>query len=68
MFVLHFGSSTFEATVFTIGDEIVEAESTAGDTSLGGKEFTNALVSHVVKRLNLDRTSKEQRRTLFPIC
>jgi heat shock 70kDa protein 1/2/6/8 len=43
------GGGTFDVSLLTIDDGIFEVKATAGDTHLGGEDFDNRLVSHVVQ-------------------
>ncbi|XP_009600436.1 heat shock cognate 70 kDa protein 2-like [Nicotiana tomentosiformis] len=46
--IFDLGGGTLDVSVLTIGDNIIEVKATAGDTHLGGKDFDNKLVNHVV--------------------
>jgi len=43
------GGGTFDVSLLTIDDGIFEVKATAGDTHLGGEDFDNRLVSHVIQ-------------------
>merc|ERR1712100_464951 len=43
------GGGTFDVSLLTIDDGIFEVKSTAGDTPLGGEDFDNRIVSHVIQ-------------------
>jgi L1 cell adhesion molecule like protein len=43
------GGGTFDVSLLTIDDGIFEVKATAGDTHLGGEDFDNRLVSHVLQ-------------------
>ena len=43
------GGGTCDVSLLTIDDGIVEVKATAGDTHLGGEDFDNRLVSHVLQ-------------------
>ena len=47
--VFDLGGGTFDVSILEVGDGIFEVLSTAGDTSLGGDDFDNVLVSWLVK-------------------
>jgi L1 cell adhesion molecule like protein len=47
--VFDLGGGTFDVSLLTIDDGIVEVKATAGDTHLGGKDFDNRLVSWCVQ-------------------
>ena len=43
------GGGTFDVSLLTIDDGIFEVKATAGDTHLGGEDFDNRIVSHVIQ-------------------
>jgi molecular chaperone DnaK len=47
--VFDLGGGTFDVSILEVGDGIFEVLSTAGDTSLGGDDFDNALVNWLIK-------------------
>lgn len=49
--VLDLGGGTFDVTVLEILEGVVEIQATAGDTRLGGEDFTEALVEDLRARL-----------------
>ena len=51
--VFDLGGGTFDVTVVEYQDSFVEVRSSTGDNRLGGEDFTEALVSHVLDALNL---------------
>jgi heat shock protein 1/8 len=46
--IFDLGGGTFDVSLLTIEDGIFEVRSTAGDTHLGGEDFDNRLVNHMV--------------------
>jgi len=44
--VLDLGGGTFDVTLLTIEEHIIEVKATAGDAYLGGEDFDNRLVDH----------------------
>ena len=46
--VYDLGGGTFDVSVLTVDDGFFEVLATGGDTHLGGEDFDNALVQHVV--------------------
>ena len=46
--VYDLGGGTFDISILEIGDGVFEVKSTNGDTSLGGEDFDNAIVDHVL--------------------
>ncbi|RXG72170.1 Heat shock 70 kDa protein [Armadillidium vulgare] len=47
--IFDLGGGTFDVSVLSIEDGIFEVKSTAGDTHLGGEDFDNRLVNHLVQ-------------------
>src|SRR6187402_1561894 len=45
--VFDLGGGTFDVSILTVGDGVVEVRSTAGDTHLGGDDFDRRLVDHL---------------------
>ena len=54
--VLDLGGGTFDVTVLEIIEGIIEIQSSAGDTSLGGDDFTNALAEQIRERAQREET------------
>ncbi|XP_038626034.1 heat shock cognate 71 kDa protein-like [Tachyglossus aculeatus] len=46
--ILDLGGGTFDVSILTIRDGILEVKSTAGDTQLGGEDFDNRVVNHFI--------------------
>ena len=47
--IFDLGGGTFDVSVLTIEDGIFEVKSTSGDTHLGGEDFDNRLVTHLIQ-------------------
>ncbi|XP_063719838.1 heat shock-related 70 kDa protein 2-like [Symsagittifera roscoffensis] len=47
--IFDLGGGTFDVSILTIEDGIFEVKSTAGDTHLGGEDFDNRLVKHLIE-------------------
>ena len=47
--VFDLGGGTFDVSVLEIGDGVVEVKATSGDNHLGGDDWDQALVDHIVK-------------------
>ena len=47
--IFDLGGGTFDVSVLTIEDGMFEVKSTAGDTHLGGEDFDNRLVKHLIE-------------------
>jgi molecular chaperone DnaK len=52
--VYDLGGGTFDISVLELADGIFHVRSTNGDTFLGGEDFDNALVSHLVELFSTD--------------
>ncbi|NYI04281.1 molecular chaperone DnaK [Allostreptomyces psammosilenae] len=48
--VFDLGGGTFDVSLLEIGEGVVEVKSTAGDTHLGGDDWDQRIVDHLVKR------------------
>jgi molecular chaperone DnaK len=57
--VYDLGGGTFDIAVMKVGDKRLEVIATAGDTFLGGEDFDNVIVQHV-----LDRYEKQTQQKL----
>nr|APD30498.1 heat shock 70kDa protein 1a [Lateolabrax maculatus] len=47
--IFDLGGGTFDVSILTIEDGIIEVKATAGDTHLGGEDFDNRMVNHFVE-------------------
>jgi molecular chaperone DnaK len=52
--VFDLGGGTFDVSVLTVGDGVVEVRSTAGDTHLGGDDFDRRIVDHLADEFQRD--------------
>jgi len=50
--VFDLGGGTFDVSLLEIGDGVIEVKSTSGDNKLGGDDWDNKLVEHLVKQFN----------------
>ncbi|MEO0454914.1 MAG: molecular chaperone DnaK [Verrucomicrobiota bacterium] len=50
--VYDLGGGTFDISILSIGDGVFEVMSTNGDTHLGGDDWDNALIDHIVDEFN----------------
>ena len=48
------GGGTFDISILEIQKGVFEVKSTNGDTFLGGEDFDNALVNHMVEEFRKD--------------
>src|SRR2546423_4240860 len=46
--VYDLGGGTFDVSILELGDGVFEVKSTNGDTHLGGEDFDNNIVEHLV--------------------
>ncbi|XP_057756648.1 heat shock cognate 70 kDa protein-like [Arachis stenosperma] len=49
VFIFDLGGGTFDVSLVTIEGDNIEVKATAGDTHLGGEDFDNRMVSHLVQ-------------------
>jgi len=47
--VFDLGGGTFDITILEIGDDVFEVKSTNGDTHLGGDDFDQVIMDHIVE-------------------
>ena len=71
--IFDLGGGTFDVSILNIDDGIFEVKSTSGDTHLGGEDFDNRIVDHMVKvvkqKHKVDLTSnKRAMRRLRTAC
>ena len=52
--VYDLGGGTFDISILEIGDGVVEVKSTNGDTFLGGEDFDQAIIEHLVTEFKKD--------------
>ncbi len=52
--VIHFGGGTFDVSLLEISDGVVEVKATCGDNGLGGDDWDQRIVDHLVKRFTDD--------------
>jgi len=57
--IFDLGGGTFDVSVLAIDDGMFEVKSTAGDTHLGGEDFDNRLVDHLVKEFTRKNKGKD---------
>ena len=48
IFVYDLGGGTFDVSILELGDGVFEVLSTSGDNNLGGDDFDNAIVNHLI--------------------
>jgi molecular chaperone DnaK len=68
--VFDLGGGTFDVSILTVGDGVVEVRSTAGDTHLGGDDFDRRLVDHLADQFKAEngidlRTDPQALQRLF---
>jgi molecular chaperone DnaK len=52
--VFDLGGGTFDVSLLTVGDGVVEVRATAGDTHLGGDDFDRRIVDHLADEFKRD--------------
>ncbi|MEV7010874.1 molecular chaperone DnaK [Streptosporangium sp. NPDC051022] len=68
--VFDLGGGTFDVSILTIGDGVVEVRATAGDTHLGGDDFDRRIVDYLADEFQRDngidlRTDPQALQRLF---
>lgn len=53
--VFDLGGGTFDVSVLEVGEGLVEVKSTAGDTHLGGDDYDQRIVDHVIAEFKKDQ-------------
>ena len=53
--VFDLGGGTFDVSILTVGDGVVEVQATAGDGHLGGDDFDRRLVDHLADEFQRDQ-------------
>lgn len=70
--VYDLGGGTFDVSLLEIEDGVFEVKATAGDTRLGGEDFTNEILKLVLndakKKHNLDNLNERAMRRLWNQC
>ncbi|CAE7491957.1 unnamed protein product [Symbiodinium natans] len=57
--VYDMGGGTFDVSLLEIEDGVFEVKATAGDTHLGGEDFSNRLLEHCIKEFEKKNRGKE---------
>jgi len=52
--VYDLGGGTFDVSILELGDGVFEVKSTAGDNSLGGDDFDQVIIDHLVQQFKKD--------------
>lgn len=52
--VYDLGGGTFDVSILEIGDGVFEVKSTNGDTFLGGEDFDNRILEHIISEFKKD--------------
>ncbi len=60
--VIDLGGGTFDVSVLELFDGIIEVRSSAGDTNLGGEDFTKVLIDHFLSRNTINDDVKERNK------
>jgi len=50
--VFDLGGGTFDISILEVGDNVVEVKATHGDTFLGGEDFDQAVLNHLLQEFN----------------
>lgn len=65
LLVIDLGGGTFDVTLMDIFEGTLEINATAGESSLGGEDFTDRLVSVVLSQKNMQLETAEMQRPLL---
>jgi len=60
--VYDMGGGTFDVSLLEIEDGVFEVKATAGDTHLGGEDFTNRLVDYCIREFERKHRGKDLRK------
>lgn len=60
--VYDLGGGTFDVSILEISDGVFEVKATNGDTFLGGEDFDNALLNHIMQEFKKEQVSSRQAR------
>jgi L1 cell adhesion molecule like protein len=60
--VYDMGGGTFDVSLLEIDDGVFEVKATAGDTHLGGEDFTNRLLEHCIKEFERKNRGADVRK------
>jgi len=63
LLVFDLGGGTFDVSILEVFEGVMEVKATAGDAYLGGEDFTDKIVEHFEKSLNLGKHQKSHERS-----
>jgi L1 cell adhesion molecule like protein len=66
--VYDMGGGTFDVSLLEIEDGVFEVKATAGDTHLGGEDFTNRLLNYCVEEFQRKNKDKDVRSNKRALC
>lgn len=68
--VFDLGGGTFDVTVLQVFDGVIEVKASGGESRLGGEDYTDALLDHVMKSMGLaaDPARQGRRRQLIEVA
>ncbi|WP_319825976.1 Hsp70 family protein [Thalassovita sp.] len=68
--VLDLGGGTFDVSILEMFDGVMEVRSSAGDSFLGGEDFTQAIARHFGDQVHLDwaKAKPKERETLLSVA
>lgn len=55
--VVDLGGGTFDVSVMELFNDVMEVHASAGDTFLGGEDFTSALEQHIISQCKIDKSA-----------
>lgn len=62
--VYDLGGGTFDVSILEVFDGVMEVKATAGDAFLGGEDFTDALTTHLAKKIGKGSTTSRDGNAL----
>jgi len=66
LLIFDLGGGTFDVTVLEVFDGVIEIKASGGESRLGGEDYTDALLDHLLRARNL-KPSDHQRARLRPL-
>ena len=63
--VYDLGGGTFDVSVLDLNDGVFKVLATGGNSSLGGDDFDNLIVTHIIEKLNLNIDDDKKKTISF---
>ena len=65
--VYDLGGGTFDVSILEISGGVFEVKATNGDTFLGGEDFDNALLNHIMAEFKKEQVIRARQPEQFPV-